>query len=39
VCLAAPDDFAGVSLFYDDFTPVADADAIRLLRPARTVIA
>jgi putative phosphoribosyl transferase len=39
VCLAAPDDFAGVSLYYDDFTPVTDADAIRLLRPVRSAIA
>jgi len=39
VCLAAPDDFAGVSLFYDDFAPVADAYAIRLLRPGQTAIA
>ena len=37
VCLAAPEDFAGVSVFYDDFAPVADADVIRLLRPRATV--
>jgi predicted phosphoribosyltransferase len=39
VCLATPEDFAGVSLFYDDFAPVTDADAIRLVRPARSAIA
>ena len=33
VCLAAPEDFTGVSVFYDDFAPVPDADAIRLLAP------
>lgn len=33
VCLAAPEDFAGVSVFYDEFAPVEDADVIRLLRP------
>ena len=33
VCLAAPDDFAGVSPYYDDFAAVPDAEAIRLLRP------
>jgi predicted phosphoribosyltransferase len=37
VCLAAPEDFAGVSVFYDDFAPVSDAEVARLLRPAPTV--
>jgi predicted phosphoribosyltransferase len=32
VCLAAPEDFTGVSVFYDDFAPVEDAEVIRLLR-------
>jgi predicted phosphoribosyltransferase len=34
VCLAAPADFAGVSVFYDDFGQVEDATVIRLLRAA-----
>jgi putative phosphoribosyl transferase len=32
VCLAAPEDFTGVSLFYDEFASVADAEVVRLLR-------
>jgi predicted phosphoribosyltransferase len=32
VCLSVPEDFAGVSVFYDDFSPVADAIVVRLLR-------
>jgi putative phosphoribosyl transferase len=32
VCLAAPEEFAGVSLFYDEFASVADAEVVRLLR-------
>jgi putative phosphoribosyl transferase len=35
ICLAAPEDFTGVSVFYDDFRPVADADVGRLLGPRR----
>jgi len=34
VCLAAPEDFTGVSVFYDDFAQVADQDVARLLRGA-----
>jgi predicted phosphoribosyltransferase len=33
VCLATPEDFAGVSVFYDDFAAVGDAAVSRLLRP------
>lgn len=32
VCLAAPEDFTGVSVFYDDFAQVDDDEVMRLLR-------
>lgn len=36
VCLAAPENFGAVSMFYRDFSPVEDDDVVRLLRARPT---